>query len=397
MADEIHEQDRIAHDDARQGDEADHRGRRERCPEQPVAEQDADQRQRHRGQHHQGQLERAELHHHKDVYPHQRHTESRPHVAEGDPGHVPFTIPQQDRRAGILRLAVLDDHRLGQVAPVGGSDGTPDGDLAVERGLEITGKFCRDHLGRFAVVAEDRERGGLGGYVDDIAKLDHRAVPRQQVRRNRRGQPAFVHHPVCLGRCQPDRDGFPSVRAVGIAHRLSAVEQRDRIEDITGLDLVEIKVGVVQRQAQAFGGDAEAVIHIDDIGHRSEGLADLARHGAAGLGIRTVDFGQQRRHHRRAGGRFHHFDNTAFGQWQGRNPVAHFKGDGMAFARPVGLGGKIDLQVAHLRFGPQIVMAHKAVEIERRGGARMGLDRRDFGDIRQDRRQIGKGAVRVFH
>ena len=45
VADEVHQQDRIAHDNARQRDEADHRGRCERRAEQPMTEHDADQGQ----------------------------------------------------------------------------------------------------------------------------------------------------------------------------------------------------------------------------------------------------------------------------------------------------------------------------------------------------------------
>jgi hypothetical protein len=67
MADEVHQQDRVAHDDAGKRDEADHRGGRERRAEQPVTAHDADEGQRHRRQDDQRQLERAELGNDEDV------------------------------------------------------------------------------------------------------------------------------------------------------------------------------------------------------------------------------------------------------------------------------------------------------------------------------------------
>ena len=51
--DEVHQDDRIAHDDARAGNEADHRGRSEERAHHRVRRQNADQRQRDRRHDHQ--------------------------------------------------------------------------------------------------------------------------------------------------------------------------------------------------------------------------------------------------------------------------------------------------------------------------------------------------------
>src|SRR5208283_4596828 len=61
MADEVDEQYGIAHDDAGERDEADHRSRRERRMEQPMADHDADQGERDRRQNDEWQLEGFEL------------------------------------------------------------------------------------------------------------------------------------------------------------------------------------------------------------------------------------------------------------------------------------------------------------------------------------------------
>ena len=97
MADEVDEQDRVAHDDAGERDEADHRRRGEGGAQQPVAEHDADQRQRHRDQDHERQQERAELGDDEQIDAEDRHHEGRAHVAEGDVGDLPFAVPQQRR------------------------------------------------------------------------------------------------------------------------------------------------------------------------------------------------------------------------------------------------------------------------------------------------------------
>jgi hypothetical protein len=61
----VDQQDQVAHDDAGERDEADHRGGRERCAEQPMAEHDADEGEQDRRQDDQRKPERTELGHHQ--------------------------------------------------------------------------------------------------------------------------------------------------------------------------------------------------------------------------------------------------------------------------------------------------------------------------------------------
>ena len=56
-------------------------------------------------------------------------------------------------------------------------------------------------------------------------------------------------------------------------------------------------------------------------------------------------------------------------------PPAHFERDLVAGPAALGLGREIDLQIALLRLVAQIGVAHETVEVERRGRARIGLDR----------------------
>ena len=135
------------------------------------------------------------------------------------------------------------------------------------------------------------------------------------------------------------------------------------------------------RGAQAARLHPETVIGIDDVGHRFEGLADLACDLAAGLGVGAVDFGQERGDDRRAGGRFDGLERGAGGHIERQDTLANVERDVVGGALAVVLGLKVDLHVAHLRLIAQVVMPHQPVEVEGCGGAGMGLGRDHFGQV----------------
>jgi hypothetical protein len=49
----------------------------------------------------------------------------------------------------------------------------------------------------------------------------------------------------------------------------------------------------------------------------------------------------------------------------GRHRVAHRHGDLVALAAALVLADQVDLDVAHLGLGAQVVLAHQAVEVDR--------------------------------
>ena len=106
VTDEIDQQNRIANDDAGQRDESDHRGRGEGRAEQPVSDQNPDQRQRDRRQNDQWQPKAAELGHHQHVDAEDRRAERSAHVAEGHIGDLPFAVPEQRRVRLVGRLTM---------------------------------------------------------------------------------------------------------------------------------------------------------------------------------------------------------------------------------------------------------------------------------------------------
>ncbi len=102
-----------------------------------------------------------------------------------------------------------------------------------------------------------------------------------------------------------------------IANGSAAIKQADGIEDVARFDLVEIKIGVIERQAQALGRDAKAVIDINDVGNRAKGFAHLGGDGAAGFGVGAVNLGQHGCHDRRAWWWLDDLDDRTFGQGEG--------------------------------------------------------------------------------
>ena len=125
------------------------------APKQPVADQDANQRERNRRQDDERQAEAAELGHDQHVNAEDRGAERRAHVAEGHIGDLPFAVPQQRRMGFVGGLAVQADDRFRQLAPIVGVDPLGHFKHAVERRLKAAGEFRRHHIGEAAVAAED--------------------------------------------------------------------------------------------------------------------------------------------------------------------------------------------------------------------------------------------------
>ncbi len=68
----------------------------------------------------------------------------------------------------------------------------------------------------------------------------------------------------------------------------------------------------------------------------------------------------------------------------------------MAGARALALGQQVDLEIALLRQLAQVVMAHQPVEVERRGGAGIKLDRGQLGQVLQPGGGRGQIALGIF-
>ncbi len=107
--DEVHQDDRIAHDDARTGDEADHRRGREERAHRRVRRQDADQRERNGGHDQQGRLERLEPADHQQIDQQEHGREREAEVAEHFDRELPLAVPLHRVTRGVERLDRVED------------------------------------------------------------------------------------------------------------------------------------------------------------------------------------------------------------------------------------------------------------------------------------------------
>ena len=388
-ADEVDEQDRVAHDDAGERDEADHRGRGERRAQRPVAEHDADQRQRDGRQHDQRQRERAELRDDEQIDAEDRHAEGRAHVAESHVSDFPFAVPQQRRLRLVERLAVQGDLGLARRAPVDLAERVVDGEHAVDRRLEAPGEFRRHHLRKATVVAEDGQGAWLAFDLDHVAKLDVRALARRAAGGQRRREQPLVEREARARQRDIDEDRLEAGAALRIADLGSADQRAERIVDRLLLDAVKFQRLLVDGDAQPFGRNAVAVVRVDDEVDAIERLTHARRGRAPRRRVGAVDLGEQCRKHRRTGRNLNHFQRSVGGERQVLQPLADVERDGVAGALAVVLRRQVDVEVAHLRLAAHVVVAHQAVEIERRRRPRIGLDRHQF-------RQVGEAVGGVF-
>jgi len=112
MANEIHEQDRVAHNDAGKRDEADHGRGREGRTHEPMAQHDSDEDQRRRDKDHERQAKRAELGDSQQADPENRDGEGSAPVTKSHIGHFPFAVPRERRLRFIERLTVVAMGRI---------------------------------------------------------------------------------------------------------------------------------------------------------------------------------------------------------------------------------------------------------------------------------------------
>ena len=148
-----------------------------------------------------------------------------------------------------------------------------------------------------------------------------------------------------------DLDRIAVLAAMRIADRHAAEQRLDRVVDVALLDAEDIPARPGRCDSRSRGrGWPYGIVDIDDVGHRCEELLDLLRDRAAGRGFRAVDFGQQRRQHRRPG---RHLDHLA--AWCPRGSCSACsrwrRSSAMAWLRALALAlrGEVDLQFAQLR------------------------------------------------
>jgi hypothetical protein len=157
---------------------------------------------------------------------------------------------------------------------------------------------------------------------------------------------------------------------------------------------------------QPFGRRFDRIVHIHDVRRGAEQRA-APRWATANLTgiIQAVDFRHQRRHHRRAGRHFDHLDVGVVALADLLQGPAHGQRDVVALAVTVLLVDQVDLDIADVGPGAQVVLPDQAVEIDRRGGAGVDLIVGHFLDRAEIAAQLAqhpgglfqRGAFRHIH
>ena len=164
------------------------------APSSPMAEHDADQRQRHGRQDDQRQLERAELRDDEQIDAEDRDAEGRAHVAERHIGDLPLAVPQQ-RRTSTRRAAGRDSVISGVPALPQSilAERVVDGEHAVDRRLEAAGEFAPSPSRRSGRCGGRSDRSVVSRVdLDDVAEFDIGALARRAAGRQRRREQALV-------------------------------------------------------------------------------------------------------------------------------------------------------------------------------------------------------------
>ncbi len=317
-----------------------------------------------------------ELRHHQDVDQHQSEGIGEAHVAESLVGHLPFAVPLQaeaDIGVGGLadeifgqRAALFKRHVL-QVAA--------HAEQAVQRRIQhAAGVAEHEHDGQQILVVD--------GLFARARHHFHQLGQRHQIAvAAAHGQlQQFADFALSLWR-QRDahRDFVLGAAAVDGGDVLAGQPHLHRLDDVLLRHACQGRLVLQHAQHEALGVVLHCVVDRHDaiglLEHRAHLLGDCH----LGVVIGAVDFGDDGRHHRRTGRHFDHLDVGAVLLRDGFDGGTERLRDVMALAVAFVLVDQIDLQVAHLGAGAQVILPHQAVEVDRRRGAGVGLVVGDLG------------------
>ena len=165
--------------------------------------------------------------------------------------------------------------------------------------------------------------------------------------------------------------------------------------DIVFGDAVERGLLFVHQQAVLRLVVLHVPVHIHHAIGALPQIANLSGDADAALLRRPVDLGHQRLQHGRTGRHLGHLDARAKAIGDGQQALAHLLGDLVALQFAIVLAEQVHLDIGDVRSAAQIVMAHQAVEVERRGRAHVGLEIDHFRLV-QRRRGERAGDARGF-
>ena len=369
QVDEVHQQNGVAHDDAGQRNHANHAGRGVLRTQQRVARHNADDGQRNRRHDDQRYQIGAKLRYHQQVDQDQADRVGRAHVAEGLVSDLPFAVPLERVVArGIVGLAdeVLDHGPAAGCLDLG--DLAAHLEHAVERTVELACHIANHIVHWQQVFVIDRLFAHGVAHSHQFADAHQLAGGTTHTELQQGVQIAMA-----LKRQLQHHRRRVAARVVHVGGRFACQTSAQRTHD--GLLRYAQQGGFapVHQQELARCIHDAAVVHIDDAGRLFKDGAHGLGHAQAPCGFRAIDFSNQGGKYRRSGRHFHHLHVGAHPAADLLQRRAHTGGNGVALIGAVVLVHQIDLDVAHFATSAQIVLAHQTVEIDRRGGAGIGL------------------------
>ncbi len=158
-------------------------------------------------------------------------------------------------------------------------------------------------------------------------------------------------------------------RDVQQIHRLAAHGDFQRLRNRLRADAVQRRLFLVYHEFDLRLVGLDIPVRVHDAGRVVENINDLLRQLQTVLLGRPVNFSDQGLQHRRAGRHFGHGNPCAKFRGDFRHARTHPLGDVVALRLAFVFRHEVDLQIRHVRATPHEVVAHEAVEIERRRDA----------------------------
>ena len=208
-----------------------------------------------------------------------------------------------------IGLAVQADVGPGQCPPQSCLHRLVDRQHAVDRRLVGAGQFALHHVDVAAVAPEDRGEPGSSVDADHVTQFDNRAVAGQGLAGTGMAASPSPQVRVDFGSAHGDLERIAALAAMGVADDARRQERRSVSNTSPCCSPKYSSVSWSMTMRRRGPCTAIAVVDIDDVGN-ANGRSPSPRSATARrvCGVRAVDLGQQRRHHRRPGRRLDHLD-----------------------------------------------------------------------------------------
>ena len=393
QVDEIHQQDGIAHDDAGQGNHADHAGCGVLRLQQGVARHDTNDGQRNRRHDDQRRQIRAKLGHHQQVNQHQPHRIGSPHIAECLVGDLPLTIPLD----GVATPCVnrLADEKFAQglaIRRLDFCDGAAHLEHAVQRAVQLARHVGGDKVHGQQILVDHGLLAlavGKGNQLSDRHQLA-RSATHGQLQQGRQ-----IAMPLSGQLDQGGRRVFAAVVQIGGGFTGQPRTQSGH-DGLLGNAQGSCLAAVHQQQLARCSRNAAVIDVHHAVGLFKDGAYGLG-HAAPAFGIGTINFSHDGCHHRWAWRHLHHFDVGTPALTNGLQLGAQPCGNGVALRFALVLFHQLDLDVTHLAASAKVVLTHQAVEVDGRGRTGIRLVIGHLGLLGQVGTQFAQDSSGVFN